>query len=333
MMLTLALLILCAALIYLSCEYFVNGIEWVGAQYGIARSAVGTVLAAFGTALPESVVTFVAVVFGHTAPHKDLGVGAALGGPLVLATIAYAVVGLTFVMTQTPQRASLLSRSEAQRLHRDQVWFLWVFLGKVALGLLAFPLKRWLGLLFLGVYAVYTRREIQAEHEEGAAEVTLEPLKFRPQERHPVPGWALLQTGLALAVIFVSSQVFVHQLEAIGPWLGLAPQLVALLLSPLATELPETLNAIIWVRQGKATLALGNISGAMMIQATVPSAFGILFTSWRFDPALIVAAAVTILSIVSLSRLLRRGAFTGARLAWFGLLYLLFAAGLVVIRR
>jgi len=50
--------------------------------------------------------------------------------------------------------------------------------------------------------------------------------------------------------------------------------LLALLLSPIATELPETLNAIIWVRQGKHRLALANISGAMMIQATVrpPSA-------------------------------------------------------------
>jgi cation:H+ antiporter len=50
---------------------------------------------------------------------------------------------------------------------------------------------------------------------------------------------------------------------------GLRPQLVALLFSPIATELPETMNAITWVRQGKHRLALGNISGAMMIYATV----------------------------------------------------------------
>lgn len=52
----------------------------------------------------------------------------------------------------------------------------------------------------------------------------------------------------------------------------------ALLLSLVATELPETLNPVIWVRQGKVALALGNISGAMMIQATIPSALGIFFT-------------------------------------------------------
>ena len=57
-------------------------------------------------------------------------------------------------------------------------------------------------------------------------------------------------------LIFFASQVFVHQLEVIGPWLGMPPQLVALLLSPIATELPETLNAVIWVRQQKPDLAL-----------------------------------------------------------------------------
>ena len=73
----------------------------------------------------------------------------------------------------------------------------------------------------------------------------------------------------------------------------MSPQLVALLLSPIATELPEILNAVIWVRQGKTSLALGNISGAMMIQATVPSALGIFFTPWLLSPALLWAAAVT----------------------------------------
>ena len=47
--------------IYYSCELFVNGIEWVGKKFNISQCAIGTVLAAFGTALPESVVTLVAV--------------------------------------------------------------------------------------------------------------------------------------------------------------------------------------------------------------------------------------------------------------------------------
>jgi cation:H+ antiporter len=63
-------------------------------------------------------------------------------------------------------------------------------------------------------------------------------------------------------VIFLASQLFVKELEAIGPMLALSGAVTALLLSPIATELPETMNAIIWVRQGKTKLALANIWSA-----------------------------------------------------------------------
>jgi len=70
------LMIASALLIYFACELFVNGIEWVGKAFNVPQNAVGSVLAAFGTALPESIVTFIAVVFGVNSSQKDIGVGA-----------------------------------------------------------------------------------------------------------------------------------------------------------------------------------------------------------------------------------------------------------------
>jgi cation:H+ antiporter len=93
MALTLILFFGSAVAIYLSCEFFVNGVEWVGQRLKITQTATGTILAAFGTALPESVVTFVAIVFGDTDAERDIGVGAALGGPLALSTLAYGIRG------------------------------------------------------------------------------------------------------------------------------------------------------------------------------------------------------------------------------------------------
>ena len=58
------LLLACAVTIYLACEWFVNAVEWLGVRLQVGPVAVGTVLAAAGTALPESVVTLVAVLFG-----------------------------------------------------------------------------------------------------------------------------------------------------------------------------------------------------------------------------------------------------------------------------
>ena len=78
MLTTYILLIISTILIYLSSKYFVNGIEWVGLHYKVSKNATGTILAALGTALPESAITFMAVFFGKTLEDKNIGVGAAL---------------------------------------------------------------------------------------------------------------------------------------------------------------------------------------------------------------------------------------------------------------
>jgi len=332
MTLALALLLGSAVVIYLACEFFVNGVEWVGHRFGVSRTAVGTVLAAFGTALPESVVTLVAVVFGRTPDAKDIGVGAALGGPLALSTLAYAVVGAMFLMDRARHRKKIVQEFSTARLAHDQAWFLGVFVFKVTVGLFAFACKPWLGWLFLAAYALYVWRELKGEGVEAplSAAFEFEPLKLMPRVEHPATIWAVLQTGTALVVIFFASQLFVHQLETVGPWLGLSPQLVALLLSPIATELPEILNAVIWVRQGKTELALGNISGAMMIQATVPSALGIFFTPWLLGAPLLWGAAITMAAIVAMLVLLRAHALTARRLLAMAGLYAVFAAGVAV---
>jgi cation:H+ antiporter len=328
--LALAELLLAAAVVYWSCEYFVNGVEWVGSKAGVSQNAVGTVLAAFGTALPESVVTFIAVVFGQDAQAKNIGVGAALGGPLVLATVAYPVVGIMLLLTRAGSPTAPIALNW-RRLSRDQGWFLIIFLCKIALGFVAFAVKPWLGWLFLFAYAAYTGVEMQSGGDEVEGE--MEPLKFQPASTNPHLLVACFQTLAALIVIFGASRVFVGQLAVIGPWLGIPSAVVALLLSPVATELPETMNAIIWIRQGKHRLALSNISGAMMIQATIPTALGLLFTPWLFDRALALAAAITAVAILGLLVLLRRHALTPVRLSLFALFYGLFALGILALWR
>lgn len=307
-----------------------NGVEWLGHRLGVTQTATGTILAAFGTALPESVVTLIAVAFGHSPAEKDLGIGAALGGPLALSTLAYGVVGLTLLGSKSlhvTQKAAV--DVDCSRLSHDQAWFIAIFLFKFIFGLATFAGKGWLGFVFLAAYALYVWKELRTDGELHDCE-GLEPLKFRPHDCNPSLFWAALQSGIALIVVFGASRVFVSQLDAIGPALGLQPQLVALMLSPIATEMPETMNAIIWVRQGKERLALANISGAMMIQATIPTAFGLFYTPWLFDSSLVIAGCVTIVATALLFWMFRGGEVTGKQLSRSSLLYLLFAGALLL---
>ncbi|MFE3742697.1 sodium:calcium antiporter [Streptomyces sp. NPDC059134] len=348
------LLIVCAVAIYLSCEWFVNAVEWLGERLNVGKMAVGTILAAFGTALPESVVTLVAVTTGATEEAKDIGVGAAMGGPLALATVAYGVTGTMLLLKRRKERAAVLAGADGgsgagapsapggealgdakdmKRLARDQKWFLPIFIVKVALGLVAFAFKPALGVLFFAAYAVYFFREIRSSRadDSGDEDEELEPLKLQPKAASPATWAVVLQTLATLVVIFFAAHFFVKQLDVIGPMLGLSATVTALLLSPIATELPEIMNAVIWVRQGKTRLALANISGAMMIQATVPSGIGLFFTRWQFDGALLWSGIITMAAIVYLLLTMRAHKLTPARLAVAGLFYVVFAAGLVPI--
>lgn len=330
MIITILVMIVAALLIYFSCELFVNGIEWVGKAFNISQSAVGSILAAFGTALPESIVTFIAVVFGANSSQKDIGVGAALGGPLVLSTIAYAVVGISIVIFSSKRKSGSCINVDGKKLARDQVWFMGIFVFKIGLGLVAFAIKPWLGILFLLAYGVYFYKEMNTDTVEIAEE--LEPLKFSPKSANPKKSLILAQTILSLILIFIGSQMFVHNLGALSISLGMAPHMVSLLLSPVATELPETLNALIWVRQGKENLALSNISGSMMIQATVPSALGIIFTPWMLDKSLMIAAIITFMAILLIWTTLKRSCLSAKRLSFNAVLYIIFIIGILCIK-
>jgi cation:H+ antiporter len=337
------LLLVCAGTIYLACEWFINAVEWLGVRLKVGPLAVGTILAAAGTALPESVVTLVAIASGGGHNGDDIGVGAAVGGPLVVGTIAYAVTGAMLLRTRrratarimadappaqpTPQLA--LDGTDTRRLAHDQTWFLVIFVVQIGLGLVTFAYKPWLGWLFFAAYAAYFRSQTTGAQTHASAQ-DLEPLKLQPRRPTPSTAAVVTQTLATLVVIFLASQLFVRQLEWAGPVLGLSPVVVALLLSPIATELPETMNAIIWVRQGKTPLALANISGAMMIQTTVPSGIGLIGTPWRFDTPLLLAGIATLLSVSYLLAIFRSGKVTPIRLTIAGTFYLLFAIALTV---
>src|SRR5579871_1634612 len=113
--------------IFASCELFVNSIEWLGRKLRISENAVGTVLAAIGTALPESMVTLIALVFSQGAAAEDIGLGAIIGGPLMLATIAYGAVGLTALATRRKRTHGSSIKLDQRGVSRDVLWFLIIF--------------------------------------------------------------------------------------------------------------------------------------------------------------------------------------------------------------
>ena len=102
------LLVASLVVILAGAELFTNGIEWVGEGFGLSEGAVGSVLAAVGTALPETLLPIVAILSGHSA-GDEIGIGAILGAPFMLTTLAMFVLGVTVVvMSRRGKRSSTL---------------------------------------------------------------------------------------------------------------------------------------------------------------------------------------------------------------------------------
>ncbi len=93
----------------------------------------------------------------------------------------------------------------------------------------------------------------------------------------------VIQLIVGLAAIVGGAHLFVEELLTVAENLGISALVLSLVLAPLATELPEKANSFFWVKDGKDSLALGNITGAMVFQSTIPIAVGLALTEWDLD--------------------------------------------------
>ena len=243
------------------------------------------------------------------------------------------LVGLFAYLFRERRRQGVMLDAHAPTLERDLLFFLVFF---ALAGLLGWgppaALRIPLGIVFVAAYVFYVRRTLRGGGEVQGEE-TLDAAALRPPRRAPRAtrrrGSACVQLLVGLGAMVGGAHLFVEELLGIADSLGVDALVLALILAPLATELPEKVNSFFWVREGKDALALGNISGAMVFQSTIPVGIGLLFTDWYLEPAtpslsIVLGVAGGLLAYLSL----HRGALhAGRRLrAWFGALRSLLVA-------
>ena len=287
-------------IILVAAELFTNGIEWVGEGFGLSEGAVGSVLAAIGTALPETLLPIVAIVSGHEA-GDEIGIGAILGAPFMLTTLAM-VAGLLHVRT----------------------------------------IDVCLAIVLVVGYAYYVRRHFQSpqpENEGGGNDIR--PLRLWVVLRmgvHRLPAWTVerstaapfVQVAIGLILMVGGAKLFVDAVGNLGKAAGLPPLAFSLLVAPLATELPEKFNSVLWVRRNKDTLAMGNMTGAMVFQSAFPVTVGLLLTPWELAHEALVAACVALLAGSVLYMTLRiRGRLSASLLLLQGVFYVGYVAYVV----
>ncbi len=323
-MLTLILLTGGLALILLSAEGFTNGVEWLGKKLKLSEGAVGSILAAVGTALPESMIPIIAIVFGTGKAAEEIGIGAILGAPFMLTTLALAIAGVAAIVFKIEGKQRKFMLIDSSVMMRDLKFFLIVYsMAFLATFLPQGSIRLVVAVLLVITYFLYVAHTLKGG--STLEEAHLKPLYFARKQHDPATPVVVLQVLTALTGIIFGAHLFVDGIEHVAEILHVSPFVLSIIIAPIATELPEKFNSVIWLRQGKDTLALGNITGAMVFQSSLIPALGIAFTPWALSQlaAISVILALAGAALVYVNLRVRKGLRPTA-LVFNGTLYMVF---------
>ena len=336
---TIGLLLVALLIILIGAETFTNALEHLGARLKISEGVTGSIFAAVGTALPETMVPVVAILStaGTQQVREEVGVGAILGAPLMLSTLTMFLMAC-FAIHKRGWSDEL--HPERSGLKRDLSWFLLAFgLSTIAIFIphTSMWVRAMIAISLVLVYFIYLMLTIRASAKlvaDGHGTSASEPLFLvrlfgrvgMPENMFTI----VLQLAIGLTLIIFGAHGFVQGVEQLSVWLGLSALVLSLLIVPVATELPEKVNSILWIRKRKDTLAFGNITGAMVFQGSLLPALGILLTPWEPRPEVLAGVILTLVASSYLLIMVRRGHLRPVHLFFNGLCYLSFLAFVLI---
>ncbi|QEM69530.1 sodium:calcium antiporter [Geobacter sp. FeAm09] len=329
------LLLVALGIILLGATVFTNGLEWFGKKMNLSDGAVGSIFAAIGTALPETLVPIIAILFGSKGSGHEIGVGAIIGAPFMLGTLAFCISGIAVMANRKKRDDYPVMRMDTSVMRRDMEYFLTLYALAIAASFLGgHPvIKTFIALALFLVYGGYVLKTLRGgngtNHE--VEEADLDPCYFAPRSHDPHMSIIAFQVLGSLLLIVWGSYIFVGEVQVISARMGISAFVLAMIIAPIATELPEKFNSVIWINKGKDTLAIGNITGAMVFQGAVITAIGILMTEWRLDATALTTVGITFASVgVAYCQIRWKRHLTPGTLLVGGIFYLAFIACIVM---
>ena len=255
------LLLLSLGIILISCTVFVNAVEWFGKAFDLHQGIIGSILAAIGTALPETIIPVLAILFSTGSRAHAIGIGAIAGAPFMLATLGFFVTGAAVIINKFLGRRTLAMRIDRTILSRDLTFF-FIYYGIAVSATLYHDIHLLKCIVAIGLaasYALYLKMTIFGN---GADIEQVDPLHLTLFFKLPTSVFSItLQLLGSLVLIVAGAHFFITYVDLLSRSLGASPLLLSLIITPIATELPEKMNSIIWSGRNK-TLSRSAISRA-----------------------------------------------------------------------
>jgi cation:H+ antiporter len=232
------------ALLYVGGELLVRGASGLALRLGMSPLAIGLTIVAFGTSMPELVVSVDAALSGSDA----IAVGNVVGSNI--ANVAL-ILGLVVLLRPTIVEAKVV-RFDAPLMIVASL----LMIGGLANG----RLSRVEGALLLAGLVGYTaftfweaRRESPAVREEFAA--------MAPGILHPI-AWGALVVAAGLAVLVAGGHLLVGGAVSLAAAGGVSEATIGLTIVAIGASLPELATSLVAALKRQGDIAVGNIVGS-----------------------------------------------------------------------
>ena len=242
-------------LLYYGAEYLIKGGVSIALKMQVSTLVIGLTLVAFGTSMPEFVVSADAAIKGAqgVAGAGDISIGNVVGSNICNIAL---ILGLCAVIRPLPVNKQFL---------KNEVW--WMLGSAILLAVFHYffqGLSRWAGAIFLlGIiafsclsYRSGRKLEMQKSQEEKAAEIQENAGKMLPV------GLSLVLVIGGLLALIAGGKLFVNSAVLIAQLMGISEAVIGLTIVAVGTSMPELATSVVATIKGENDIAIANVVGS-----------------------------------------------------------------------
>ncbi len=266
---TILLLLLGLGLIIKGGDIFVDASSWIARVFGIPPFIIGATIVSIATTMPEMLVSFMAAAEGKV----DMAIGNAIGSVTVNTGL---IMGLALVcLPMAIKRQDYLFKAIFM-LGSTAILVCCGFIGSV--GIAASIVLFIIFIVFMGGNVRDARRFMKQSQTitnadlapPGSTEPKEKPIRDTNGKIPPKPlGINMIKFVLGAAMLVIGSRLLIDNGSSLATIMGVSERVIGVTIVAIGTSLPELVTTITAIAKKQASLSLGNVIGANIIDLTL----------------------------------------------------------------